>query len=77
MSFKKQTTYAGKLKQLRIFDGNFVDEAGETINLIEILSNVYGDMAFDLSTTAKSEEDIDTEPDEEVNVDEDGNAIYE
>lgn len=68
MNFKKQTTYSGKLKQIRIYDGNFVDEEGVVINLVEILSNVYGDMMFDLSTTAKSEEDIDTEPDEEVGI---------
>lgn len=77
MSFKKQTTYTGKLKQIRIFDGNFVDESGEVINLVEILTNVYGDMTFDLSTTSKSEEDIDTESDEEVEIDEDGNIVYE
>jgi len=77
MSFKKQTTYTGKLKQLKIFDGNFVDESGEVINLVEILANVYGDMAFDLSTTSKSEEDIDAEPDEEATIDENGNVVYE
>lgn len=77
MDFKKQITYSGKLKQIRIFDGKFVDDSGEVINLVEILASVYGDMSFDLSTTAKSEEVIDTEPDEVATVDEDGNLIYE
>ena len=77
MDFKKQTTYSGKIKEIKIFDGNFMDKDGEVINLVEILSNVYGDMSFDLSTTAKSEEPIDTEPDEEATVDDDGNLIFE
>jgi len=34
-------------------------------------------MAFDLSTTSKSEEDIDAEPDEEATIDENGNVVYE
>ena len=77
MDFKKQITYSGKLKEIRIFDGNFVDKDGEVINLVEILGTVYGDMSFDLSTTAKSEEPIDAEPELEATVDENGNFVYE
>lgn len=69
MDFKKQTTYSGKIKELRIVDGQFIDKEGEIINLAEILGNVYTDMPFDLSTTAKSEEAIDIEPDDEVDID--------
>lgn len=68
MDFKKQITYSGKLKGIKVFNNNFVNSDGEIINLAEILSNVYGDMTFDLSTTAKSEELIDAEPDGEVDV---------
>lgn len=77
MDFKKQVNYSGKVKGLHIVNGKFVDDFGEIINLVEILANVYGDMSFDLSTTAKSEEAIDAEPDEEATIDEDGNVIYE
>lgn len=77
MDFKKQVNYSGKIKGLRIVDGKFINDSGEIINLVEILANVYEDMSFDLSTTAKSEEAIDAEPDEVATVDEDGNLIYE
>lgn len=77
MDFKKQINYSGKIKGLQIVNGKFVDADGEVINLVEVLANVYGDMSFDLSTTAKSEEVIDTEPDEEATVDEEGNVVYE
>ena len=70
MDFKKQTTYSGKIKELRIVDGRFIDKEGEIINLAEILGSVYSNnMPFDLSTTSKEEEMIDIEPDEEVDID--------
>lgn len=68
MDFKKQTTYSGKIKEIRVVDGNFINKDGEVINLAEILGNVYPDMSFDLSTTAKSEEMIDVEADEETDI---------
>ena len=77
MDFKKQINYSGKIKGLQIVNGKFVDTDGEIINLAEILASVYGDMSFDLSTTAKSEEAIDVEPDEEATIDENGNVVYE
>lgn len=65
MDFKKQTTYSGKIKELRIVNGQFIDKEGEIINLAEILGSVYANnMSFDLSTTAKEEEAIDVESDE-------------
>lgn len=68
MDFKKQTTYSGKIKEIRVVDDNFINKDGEVINLAEILGNVYPDMSFDLSTTAKSEEMIDIDADEETDI---------
>lgn len=55
---KKTTKYDGKLKCTHIVNKNIVDEEGEVIDLITVLSKVYGDNFFDLSTTCKEEEHI-------------------
>lgn len=58
-SFKRTVGLSGKFKSLTIVDGNFVDsETSEIINVAEILGKVYGNNTFDLSTTYKSDEDI-------------------
>ena len=46
---------------VKIVDGKFVDVDGEVLDLVGMLAGVYGDMAFDLSTTAKSDELIEPE----------------
>lgn len=69
MEVKKTVKYDGKLKGVRIAGGNIVDGDGEVIDLVSILSKVYEDKAFDLSTTCKEEELIDTEDDEEMDAD--------
>lgn len=66
---KKTTKYDGKLKGVHIIDGNIVDAEGEIVDLVSVLSKVYGEGFFDLSTTAKEEEIIDVEETCEVNVD--------
>ena len=67
---KKTTKYDGKLKGVRIVDGNIVDFEGEIIDVISILSKVYGEDTFDLSTTCKEEEYIDTDIETENDEDE-------
>ena len=69
LEVKKTTKYDGKLKSIRVIDGNIVDENGEVIDLISALSRAYGENMFDLSTTSKEEEIIDIEPDDEVDID--------
>ena len=77
MDFKKQISYSGKIKGLQIVNNKFIDSDGEVLDLVAVLCNFYGNMIFDLSTSAKSEETIDTESIEEFYVDDDGNIIYE
>lgn len=54
----------GKLKGCHIVDGRFVDSEGEVIDIVDVLSKVYGDKPFDLSVTTKTEEAIEIELDE-------------
>lgn len=68
LEVKKTTKYDGKLKSIRVINGNIVDENGEVIDLISALSRAYGENMFDLSTTSKEEEIIDIEPDEEIDI---------
>lgn len=77
MEIKKIVKYDGKLKGVHIVEGNLVDTDGEIIDLISILSKVYGENYFDLSTTNKKEEILDVDQAEEAYFDEDGNLVYE
>lgn len=69
MEVKKTVKYDGKLKGIHIVDNNIVDAEGEIIDLISVLSKVYKDSYFDLSTTTKEEEIIDVEEAEEIDID--------
>ena len=68
IEIKKTTKYDGKLKGVHIVDGNIIDAEGEIIDLVSVLSKVYGEGFFDLSTTAKEEEIIDVEEVEEIDI---------
>lgn len=57
--FKKSRTLKGTFKNVIISDNSLVDEeSGEQIDLIKILSEVYGQNAFDISTSLKTDEDV-------------------
>ena len=77
MEVKKTIKYDGKLKGIRVINDNIVDADGEIIDLVSVLSKVYGEKSFDLSTTTKEEEIIDVDNAEEAYIDDDGNLIYE
>lgn len=54
--FKKTTSTSGKIKNVVVHEGSFVDEeTGDVIDLVKILGDVYGDQPFDLSASAKVE----------------------
>ena len=61
MELKKTVKYDGKLKGVHIVDENIVDSDGMVLDLISVFKKAYGEMPFDLSTTTKTEEIIDTE----------------
>lgn len=69
LELKKTTKWDGKLKGIRIEDGQIVDGDGVIIDLVDVLQKAYGDSTFDLSTTTKMEEIIDLTEDEEVDAD--------
>ena len=57
--FTKTKTIKGVYKDVVISDGHFVDEeTGEEIPLIEELQNVYGNLAFDITTNLKIDEEM-------------------
>lgn len=65
MELKKTTKWDGKLKDVRIVNDQLMDSDGCIIDIIDILSKAYGDLAFTISVSAKQEEIIDlAEPDE-------------
>lgn len=70
MDVKKTIKVDGKLKGVRIINHALMTEDGEIINLIGLLESVYGDSAFDIGTTTKTEEIIDPTPDEEIDASE-------
>lgn len=58
MTIKKTTKYDGKLKGLHFEDGVLYDNEYVKVDLLDFLFKAYGESPFDLSTTAKSEEEI-------------------
>ena len=64
IEIKKTVKWDGKLKGLH-FEGNeLIDENGEIINLNEYMKAAYVDKTFDLSVTAKEEEILECNVDE-------------
>lgn len=68
IKLEKTTKTTLKSKGLQVKNNQIVDpETGEVINLINIISNTFGDGAFDFSftTSTKEESEVDTgEPEE-------------
>ena len=58
MTIKKTTKYDGKLKGIHFEDRMLLDGEGLEIDLLDYLFKAYGESPFDLSTTTKSEEEI-------------------
>lgn len=60
--FSKSETVKGSFKGISIHEGIFLDdETGETIDLVQKLTNLFGgeDVVFDLSATLKTDEELD------------------
>ena len=61
MEIKKTIKYDGNLKNVSIVNGILVDEDGVQLDLMKILSNVYGEKLFNISTNTKTEQIIDAD----------------
>ena len=61
MIVKKKTTWNGKLSKLQIHENNIIDENGEIVDLIDYLEQFYGDKVFEISVSAKEEEELEYE----------------
>lgn len=65
IELKRTTKWDGKIKGLH-FEGNeLIDENGEIVNLNDWMKAAYADKTFDLSVTAKEEEILECEIEEE------------
>ena len=65
IELKRTTKWDGKLKNLH-YEGNvLINEDGEVIDLNGHLRAAYGDRSFDLSVSAKEEELIEIEAEDE------------
>ena len=66
LSIRKTVQWSGKLKGVRVFNGELISEDGDVIDLMDYLEKAYGEMPFDITVTAKTDEvqEIETEPEE-------------
>lgn len=57
--FSKTTSTKGTIKGLIIHEGVLVsEETGEQVDLVELLSPIYGSQVFDISTSATDKEEL-------------------
>lgn len=70
MEIKKVVKWDGKLKGLHFVENDLIDENGEVIDLNKHMKAAYADRTFDLSVTAKEEEILEIDVDNEVDIDE-------
>lgn len=65
MEIKRTTKWDGKLKALHFEGDALIDENGEVLDLMAHLKSAYDGKMFDLSTTSKEEEIIESEIEED------------
>ena len=68
MEIKKVTKWDGKMKSLHFEDDVLINEDGEVVDLHKYLKSAYEDKCFDLSFTAKEEEILEIDIEEEVDI---------
>ena len=69
MDIKKSIKTDVILKDARLIDGKIIDDSGEVVNLVEVISKIYGEDEFKLTLTRSTSEEVDIDEIEEVNVD--------
>lgn len=62
---KRTTKWDGKLKGLHFEGDTLIDENGEIVNLNEWIQAAYADKYFDVSVSAKEEEILEIEVEED------------
>lgn len=56
--FKKSTNMTGKFRMLNVSDGEFINSDGEIIPVAKYIEDAFGSTPFDLSVSAKDDEEI-------------------
>jgi hypothetical protein len=64
MEIKKTIKTDMVLKDARLVDGNIVDDSGEVVNLVEVISKIYGEDEFKLALTRSTSEEVELSDEE-------------
>jgi hypothetical protein len=68
MDIKKSIKTDVVLKDARLIDGKIIDDSGEVVNLVEVISKIYGEDEFKLTLTRSTSEEVDIDEIEEIDV---------
>ena len=68
MDIKRSIKTDVVLKDARLIDGNIIDDSGEVVNLVEVISKIYGEDEFKLTLTRSTSEEVDIDEVEEIDI---------
>lgn len=68
MDIKRSIKTDVVLKDARLIDGKIIDDSGEVVNLVEVISKIYGEDEFKLTLTRSTSEEVDIDEAEEIDI---------
>lgn len=68
MDIKRSIKTDVVLKDARLIDGKIIDDSGEVVNLVEVISKIYGEDEFKLTLTRSTSEEVDIDEVEEIDI---------
>lgn len=69
MEIKRSIKTDVVVKEARIVENSIIDEVGEIIDIIDVARKLYGEgEEFKITLTRSTSEEVDIEPDEEVDI---------
>ena len=69
MDIKRSIKTDVVLKDARLIDGNIIDDNGEIVDLMDVISKIYGEDEFKITLTRSTSEEVDIEEVEEIDAD--------
>ena len=70
MDIKRSIKTDVVLKDARLIDGNIIDDNGEIVDLMDVISKIYGEDEFKITLTRSTSEEVDLDEVEEIDIDE-------